>query len=361
MDPPEGYLAAKPGQVCRLRRSLYGLKQASRQWNLELTTKLLDYGFTQSAHDNCLFLKHTGFDFIALLIYVDDILLTGTSESSLYDVKQYLDGLFTIKDLGSAKYFLGLELARSSHSLLVTQHKYIQDILSDTSMLNAKVASTPFPSGLHLTHDEGALLQFPDRYRRLVGRLLYLGFTRPDPSFPIQQLNQYMQHPRTSHWDVALHVLRYLKGSCNLGLFFPSQNFLSLTAYSDAALASCLDSRCSITRFCVFLGGSLISWKTKKQATRPIPVWCDNKVVLHITANPVFHERTKHLDIDCHLVHDQFKCGFIAPSFIRGPDQPTDFFTKALPVSVFARLLAVENSSSSSSPLLEVHTLLEAC
>ncbi|KAL0324731.1 UNVERIFIED_CONTAM: Retrovirus-related Pol polyprotein from transposon RE2 [Sesamum calycinum] len=247
-------------------------------------------------------------------------------------------------------------------------------------MLNAKVASTPFPSGLHLTHDEGALLQFPDRYRRLVGRLLYLSFTRPDLSFPVQQLSQYIQHPRTSHWD-ALHVLRYLK-----------------------------DSRRSITGFYVFLGGSLISWKTKKQATvsrssaeveyrsmastvcdlmwisyllhdflvpvqRPIPFWCDNKVALHITANPVFHERTKHLNIDCHLVRDQFKCSFIAPSFIREPDQPADFFTKALPVSVFARLLsklglcsqslacggAVENSSSSSSPLLEVHTFLEVC
>ncbi|KAL0331785.1 UNVERIFIED_CONTAM: Retrovirus-related Pol polyprotein from transposon TNT 1-94 [Sesamum angustifolium] len=289
MDPPEGYLVAKPGQVCRLRRSLYGLKQASRQWNLELTTKLLNYGFTQSAHDNCLFLKHTGSNFIALLVYMDDILLTSTSESSLHNVKQYLDGLFTIKDLGSAKYFLGLELARSSHGLLVTQHKYLQDILSDTSMLNAK-------------------------------------------------------------------------------------NSLCLTVYSNAAWASCPDSRRSITGFYVFLGGSLISWKTKKQATvshssakveyrsmastvcelmwisyllqdflipvqRPIPFWCDNKAALHITANPVFHERTKHLDIDCHLVRNQFKCGFIAPSFIREPDQPADFFTKALHVSVFARLL----------------------
>ncbi|KAL0316465.1 UNVERIFIED_CONTAM: Retrovirus-related Pol polyprotein from transposon RE2 [Sesamum radiatum] len=178
MDHPERYLAAKPGQMCRLRRSLYDLKQASRQWNLELTTKLLDYGFTQSAHDNCLFLNHTGSDFIALLVYVDDILLTG------------------------------------------------------------------------------ALLQFPDRYRHLVRRLLYLGFTLLDLSFPVQQLSQYMQHLRTSHWDVALHVLRYLKGSCNLGLFFPSQNSLRLTAYSDATWASCPNSRRSITGFCVFLGGS---------------------------------------------------------------------------------------------------------
>ncbi|KAL0405930.1 UNVERIFIED_CONTAM: Retrovirus-related Pol polyprotein from transposon RE2 [Sesamum latifolium] len=159
MDIPEGYTGAQPGQI----------------------------------------------DFVALLVYVDDILLTGASEGSLIAVKQYLDKLFTIKDLGSAKYFLGLELARSSHGLHVTQHKYLEDILRDASMLDAKPASTPFPSGLHLTCEEGALLHCPDKYRRLVGRPLYLGFTRPDLSFPVQQLSQYMQHPRTSHWDAALH------------------------------------------------------------------------------------------------------------------------------------------------------------
>ncbi|KAL0366872.1 UNVERIFIED_CONTAM: Retrovirus-related Pol polyprotein from transposon RE2 [Sesamum radiatum] len=331
MDILEGYMGAQPGQVCRLKRSLYGLKQASRQWNLELTTKLLDYGFTQSTNDNCLFLWCTKTDFVALLVYVDDILLTGALEGSLIAVKQLLDKLFTIKDLGSAKYFLCLELARSSHGLHVTQHKYLEDILRDASMLDAKPASTPFPSRLHLTCEEDALLHCPDKYRRLVGRLLYLGFTRPNFSFPVQKLSQYMQHPRASHWDAALHVLRYLKGTCNLGLFFPSCNSLQLSAYSDAAWASCPNSRRSITDFCIFLGTFLISWKTKKQTTvsrssaeaeyrsmgsilcellwvsyllndfllpvqQPIPFWCDNRAALHITANPVFQERTKHLD-----------------------------------------------------------------
>ncbi|KAL0306858.1 UNVERIFIED_CONTAM: Retrovirus-related Pol polyprotein from transposon RE2 [Sesamum radiatum] len=235
MVPPKGYTVAQPGQMCKLICSLYGLKQASRQWNLELTAKLLAYAFTQSVHDNCLFLRHIETDFIALLVYVDDILLTGTSEGSLNEVKQYLDKLFTIKDVGSAKYFLGLELARSTHGLHVTQHKYLQDILRDASMLDARPTSTPFPSSMHLNNEEGALLHSPDRYRNLVGRLLYLGFTRPDLSFPVQQLSQFMQHPRTSHWDAALHVLSYLKGTCTLGLFFPSQSSLHLSAYSDAA------------------------------------------------------------------------------------------------------------------------------
>ncbi|KAL0399261.1 UNVERIFIED_CONTAM: Retrovirus-related Pol polyprotein from transposon RE1 [Sesamum radiatum] len=375
MDPPEGYAKAQPGQVCRLRRSLYGLKQASRQWNLELTSKLLDFGFVQSPHDNCLFLKGSGADFIALLVYVDDIILTGASECQLTAVKDYLDRLFTIKDLGPAKYFLGLELTRSTHGLHVSQRKYLQDILLDASMTEAKPASTPFPPGLRLTLEGGSLLPSPDRYRRLVGRLLYLGFTRPDISFPVQQLSQFLQSPRTTHWDAALHILRYLRGSSSLGLFFSSRSSLQLSAFSDAAWASCLDSRRSITGFCIFLGSSIVSWKTKKQATvsrssaeaeyrsmastvsellwisyllrdfqlpvqRPIPFWCDNRAALHITANPVFHERTKHLDIDCHLVRDQFKAGFISPSHISGLQQPADLFTKAVPLPSFTRLLS---------------------
>ncbi|KAL0431330.1 UNVERIFIED_CONTAM: Retrovirus-related Pol polyprotein from transposon RE2 [Sesamum radiatum] len=266
MDPFEGYIAAKPGQVCRLKRSLYSFKQASRQWNLELTTRLLEFGFSQSPHDTCLFLKHSGNDFLALLVYVDDSLLTGTSEDNLRAVKQYLDRFFTIKDLGDAKYSLGLELARSGHGLHITQHKYLEDILVDTAMENATPVSTPVPSGLQLTSDAGSLLPFLDKYRRVVGRLLYLRFTRPDISFHVQQLSQFLQHPRTSHWDVALHIIQYLKGSRSLGLFFPARNTLALSTYSDTSWASCLDSRRSIIGFCVFLGSSLVSWKTKKQA-----------------------------------------------------------------------------------------------
>ncbi|KAK4399244.1 Retrovirus-related Pol polyprotein from transposon RE2 [Sesamum angolense] len=278
-------------------------------------------------------LHDSGDNFVALLVYVDDILLTG------------------------------LELTRSSHGLHVTQHKYLQDILLDASMTDAKPASTPFPPGLKLTLDGGSLLPSPDRYRRLVGRLLYLGFTRPDISFPVQQLSQFLQSPRTTHWDAALHILRYLRGSSSLGLFFSSRSSLQLSAFSDAAWASCLDSRRSITGFAFFLDPPLGS---KKQATvsrssaeaeyrsmastvsellwisyllrdfqlsiqQPIPFWCDNKAALHITANPVFHERTKHLDIDCHLVRDQFKAGFISPTHIAGPHQPADLFTKAVP------------------------------
>ncbi|KAL0435109.1 UNVERIFIED_CONTAM: Retrovirus-related Pol polyprotein from transposon RE1 [Sesamum radiatum] len=199
MTPPAGYTKARSGQVCKLKRSLYGLKQTSRQWNLELTTKLLEFGFQQSPHGHCLFFKRSDSCFIVLLVYVDDILLTSSSTTEIYAVKTYLDHLFTIKGLGPAKYFLGLQLARSDHGLLVTQTKYLTDILDDENLMDAKPASTPLLPGFKFCHEDGSLLPSPDKYRRLVGRLLYLSFSRLDISFAVQQLSQFLQHPRTSH------------------------------------------------------------------------------------------------------------------------------------------------------------------
>ncbi|XP_020549853.1 uncharacterized protein LOC110012087 [Sesamum indicum] len=258
---------ADPNLVCRLHRSLYGSKQASHQWNMELTTLLQSFGYSQCPHDHCLFLKITDSCFVALLVYVDDILLTGDSTTELDALKAHLHSLFTIKDLGLAKYFLGLEFARSSHGLLVTQQKYLPDILADTSMLGAKAAPTPLPPGLKLSADAGSLLPDPSSYRRLIGCLLYLGFTRPDVYFAVQQLSQFLQHPRSSHWDVAVHVLCYLKGSSSLGIFFSSRNTLHPSVYTDTSWASYPDSRRFVSGYCIFLGSSLVSWRKKKQAT----------------------------------------------------------------------------------------------
>ncbi|KAK4384875.1 Retrovirus-related Pol polyprotein from transposon RE2 [Sesamum angolense] len=261
MTPPEGYEKAHPGMVCKLKKSLYGLKQASRQWNIELTSKLEAYGFKQSPHDHCLFTMRSDSCFLALIVYVDDVLLTGSSIDDLVAVKTYLDDLFTIKDLGHAKYFLGLELTRSSHGTYVTQHKYLQDIVHDCHLQDAKAAATPSP-GLKLDTDSGALLESPDRYRRLIGRLLYLGFSRPDISFAVQQLSQYIQHPRQPHWDAALYLVRYLKGLLVLVFSFPLVLHFSFL-HIPIQTGPCVDSRRSLTGYCIFLGDSLVSWKKK--------------------------------------------------------------------------------------------------
>ncbi|KAL2250242.1 UNVERIFIED_CONTAM: Retrovirus-related Pol polyprotein from transposon RE1 [Sesamum indicum] len=246
MTPPAGY-KVDSGLVCKLERSLYGLKQASRQWNVELTLKLQQFGFNQSAHDHCLFLLHTANGLVSLLVYVDDILLAGVDIDDVKKVKAYLHQLFTIKDIGQARYFLGLEIARNSQGIYLAQTKYVMDILANTGLTDAKIAATPLPPGLKLSSNTGSLLPTSDSYRRL--------------------LSQYVNRPCEAHWKAALHVVRYLKGSPSLGLFFPAANSLELQAFCDADWASCPDSRSSLTGFCVFLGPALISWKTKKQST----------------------------------------------------------------------------------------------
>ncbi|KAL0448559.1 UNVERIFIED_CONTAM: Retrovirus-related Pol polyprotein from transposon RE1 [Sesamum latifolium] len=250
-----------------LERSLYGLKQASRQWNVEFTLKITKFGFRKSAYDHCLFIKKTDLGFLALLVYVDDILVTSPSISEIQPVKDYLHDLFTIKDLGDARYFFCLEIARGSTGLYVSQSKYIADIVRDTGLEDAKSVSTPLPQGIKLTADSGALLQDPGRYRRLVGCLLYLSFTRPDVSYSVQQLSQFLTHPCESHLAAVLHVIRYLKGCSSFGLFFPADSSFDLTAFCDVDWALCTDTRRSLTGFCIFLGDALVSWKIKKQST----------------------------------------------------------------------------------------------
>ncbi|KAL0437456.1 UNVERIFIED_CONTAM: Copia protein [Sesamum radiatum] len=246
MSPPKGY-STQPGLVCKLERSIYGLKQASRQWNAELTLKLTDFGFSQLAHDHCLFTKETPTGLMALLVYVDNILVTTPTLALIQSVKDYLHSLFTIKDLRDARYFLGLEITRNEDGLYVAQTKYVQDIIQDTGLSKAKSTSTPIPLVLKLSDNSGALLIDPERYRRLIGRLLYLGFTRPDISHTVQQLSQFLTRPCDSHWQAAIHVVRYLKRAPSKGLFFPLVSSLELRAYCDADWASCTDSRRSLT------------------------------------------------------------------------------------------------------------------
>lgn len=340
--PPKGYTKALPGQFCKLQKSLYGPKQAGRQWNKMFTQTITDFGFQQSARDSCLFTKGSADNFVALLVYVDDVLFIGPNDVLLSEVKTFLDKSFTIKDLGIAKYFLGIELARSSTGLFISQQKFIRGMLEEAGLTDTKPVCTPLIQGLNLVPDMGAKLEQLEQYRRLVGRLLYPSLTRPDITHGVQQLTQYMQEPCQGHFKAAIHLLKYLNGTYSRGIFFPASNTMQLQAYSDADWATFSATRKSITGYCIFLGKSLVSWKTKKQATssaeaeciglastvcelqwityilndlqvpvQPIPLLCDNQATLHMAANSVFHEMTKHLDIDCHIVKNQLKAGFI--------------------------------------------------
>ncbi|XP_035539660.1 uncharacterized mitochondrial protein AtMg00810-like [Juglans regia] len=267
MKMPPGYSIPNKEKVCKLKKSLYGLKQASRQWYAKFSSSLLQYGFNQSRADYTLFTKGSGPSFIALLVYVDDIIVATNDLKDVSDLKEFLATKFKIKDLGCLKYFLGLEVARNPTGIQICQRKYTLDILNDAGLLGCKPSLIPMDPNIKLCKDEGQLLDDPSEYRRMVGRLLYLTITRPDLSYSVNILSQYMSSPRVPHLNAAYKVLRYLKKSPGQGLFFPSSSSYHLTVYCDSDWASCPDTRRSTTGYCVFLGHSLVSWKCKKQTT----------------------------------------------------------------------------------------------
>jgi hypothetical protein len=243
MTPPPGYVTKGENKVCRLLKSLYGLNQASRQWFSKFSTTLLDLGFHQSKADYSLFTKVSGSTFVALLVYVDDIILASNDCNAISDLTLLLNNKFRLKDLGNVKFFLGREIAHSSKGIFVSQRKYALDILEDFGFLGAKPAKFPMEPNLKLSRDADSLVADPSVYRRLIGRLIYLTITRPDLAFSVQLLSQYMDKPRQPHLDAAYHVLRYLKATPGQGIFFPSNSDLQLKAFCDSDWAGCPDSR----------------------------------------------------------------------------------------------------------------------
>ena len=262
MKLPPGLIMDNPNLVCHLQRSLYGLKQASRQWFTRLSSFLLSQGFHQSSADHSLFLyTNNSHDLTVILVYVDDIILTGNNLDTIIHITKLLDQTFSIKDLDILKYFLGLEVARSKHGIHLCQRKYALDILSDSGMLGSRPISTPIEYSTHLSATMGTPLSetCASSYRRLVDRLIYLTNTRPDIAYVVQQLSQYMANPTSTHSQAAFQVLRYIKGSPGSGIFFAAQGSFTLKAFSDSDWVGCRDTRRSVIGFSIYLGDSLIS------------------------------------------------------------------------------------------------------
>ncbi|XP_052181881.1 uncharacterized mitochondrial protein AtMg00810-like [Diospyros lotus] len=253
--------------VCWLHKSIYGLKQASRQWFSKFSYAVIEYGFLQSKSNYSLFTKCVGSSFVALLVYVDDIIITGSDVVAIASLKSFLHSKFKLKDLGRLRYFLSLEIARSTKGIFFSQRHYALQLLEDTGFLSSKLAIVPMISNIRLSSDEGPLLEDVSAYRRLIVRLLYLTISRPDITFVIHKLSQYVSKPKKPHLDVVHHLLPYIKASPRQGLFLSAISSLQLRAFSDADWASCSGTRRSVTSFSVFLGDSLISWKVKKQST----------------------------------------------------------------------------------------------
>ncbi|KAF5468111.1 hypothetical protein F2P56_012291 [Juglans regia] len=378
MRPPPGYLRKGDTRVCKLQKSLYGLKQASRQWNSKFTAALVELGFVQSKSDYSLFTKKTDDYFVALLVYVDDILLANSDLSVVQNIKQSLSTFFKLKDLGPVKYFLGMEIARSKKGISICQRKYALELIADVGLLASKPVNFPMDSHCRLSKSDEKLLEDTTAYRRLIGKLLYLTHTRPDITCSVHYLSQFLESPRVRHMQAALRIVRYVKMAPGQGIFLSTSSRVHLKAFADSDWASCPDTRRSISGYCVFLSDSLVSSKSKKQTTvsrfsaeaeyrsmayavceltwlkslltdfhqlhsKPSFLICDNQAALHIATNLVYHERTKHIELDCHLIREKIQVGLLRTLHVSSSHQLADLLTKPLGSNVFHSLLCKMN------------------
>ncbi|CAN1141771.1 Retrovirus-related Pol polyprotein from transposon TNT 1-94 [Linum perenne] len=376
MTLPPGYeKTLGPGKVCRLNKSLYGLKQSPRAWFEKFGTVVKRFGFIQSQADHTMFINHLPNNkLVVLIVYVDDIIVTGDDEAGIMLIKKQLATEFEIKDLGMLRYFLGLEFARSTEGLFVSQRKYILDLLEETGMTGCRPAETPMEAALKLRPSDKSEVKDQERYQRLVGKLIYLAHTRPDITFAVSVVSQFMHAPGAIHFDAVYRILRYLKGSPGKGLMFKKRNGLQIEAYTDADWAGDVNDRRSTSGYCTFVGGNLVSWRSKKQTVvarssaeaefravahgiceviwitrlleelrisipKPIRVYCDNKAAVAIAHNPVLHDRTKHVEIDKHFIKEKLDSGKICMPYISTTEQVADIFTKSLYKGQFTYLL----------------------
>ncbi|KAL8154536.1 hypothetical protein AgCh_000052 [Apium graveolens] len=360
-------------KVCKFVKSLYGLKQASRQWFAKLVGELTARTFYQSKNDYSLFIKQNAGKSTVIVVYVDDIILTGDDLLEIKDLKQHLDNVFSIKDLGKLSFFLGIEIGYHEDGITLTQKKFTKELLDTAGVLKGK-SVTPLPINLKLQAEEGEAYADPSHYRCLVGKLNFLTHTRPDLSYTVQHLSQFMQNPRIPHYEALMHVMDYIASTAGQGILLKANEQLTLQAFSDSDWGACLDSRRSISGYVLLLGRSPISWKSKKQGIvsrssseaeyrsmaaaasegtwvvrlleelgvkdlKPVTLHCDNQSAIHIAKNPVHHERTKHIEIDVHFTRDKVLEGLLQITYLPTSSQLADVFTKIIPSGQFNNLL----------------------
>jgi hypothetical protein len=381
-----------PHAVCKLQKAIYGLKQAPRAWFSRLSTRLLELGFHGSKTDSSLFIFNSAGIRIFALIYVDDIILTGSSNNVLSQLIATLSHDFPIKDLGNLNFFLGVEVIRQAKGLLLSQQRYISDLLHRTKMTHAKPVHSPMSSSTSLSKFRGPSFSDKTLYRSIVGALQYLSFTRPDIAFAVNKVAQFMHDPRNDHWSAVKRILRYLKHSITYGLFISKCSSMHLSAFSDADWAGCPDDRKSTSGYCIYLGNNLISWSSKKQPTVSrssteseykalanasaellwveyllhdlgvfLPsaptLYCDNIGATYLSSNPVYHARTKHIEIDYHFVRDRVAKKTLQVRFLSSKDQIADILTKPLPT---VRFCLLRNNLNVAPPTLRLRGAIEA-
>ena len=354
--------------VLKLNRSLYGLKQSGRLWNMLLHDFLISMGFTQSISDYCVYVINQNESKVILILWVDDIILATSSEITANKIKTSLSNRFKMKDFGQISNFLGIKFQISENFITLDQSEYVEKMLLRFGMLEAHERSIPCDlSTAKLDfNDDSPLLENVKLYQEIVGSLIYLvTCTRPDIAYVVSILAQSMSKPTMAHLKLAKFVLRYLKGTKFHGLIYRKCTPIDIIGYTDASWANGMDRK-SISGYCFMMhkNSSLISWKTKKQSVvalstceseyigmafaiqeavflqnllcdflvfhtaHPVKLHVDNMGSIDLAKNPVFHNRSKHIDTKYHYIRSKISDGSIHVCYVSSKENIADVFTK---------------------------------
>ena len=366
MEQPNGYVHPDfVDYVCKLRKSLYGLKQSNWAWSNKFNKFLLSIGFEISKADHSLYVNKIGAGLVNIVVYVDDVIIIGDIEDEIGKVKNLLKAEFDIKDLGQLMYFLRIEFICTDDGIWLMQRKYVLDMLKKFGMTGCKPIATPIEQNAKLRADSGEPLENPTLYRQIVGSLIYATLTRPDMSHDVGVLSQFMQVPRKPHLDAARRVLCYAKGTLNYGLFYPYGANVEVCGYTDADWAGSSYDKRSTSGYVFSLGSAAVSWSSKKQTTvalssteaeyrgaalaaseiawlrkllhslgcdvlQPVTLFCDNMSSIQLANNPVFHARTKHIEVHYHYIREKVLAQEIDLVYVGTHEQVADIFTKSL-------------------------------
>ncbi|KAJ9547882.1 hypothetical protein OSB04_020425 [Centaurea solstitialis] len=378
MEQPEGFEDPKnPNKVCKLLKSIYGLKQASRSWNLHFDERIKEFGFAKSEFEPCVYTKFSGSIVTFLVLYVDDILLIGNDVPTLQSVKEWLSKCFQMKDLGEAAYILGIKIYRNRSKRLIglSQSTYIDKVLKRFRMDESKKGFIPMQHGIVLSktqcpvssEDQDRMKSVP--YASAIGSIMYAMLcTRPDVAYSVSVTSRYQQNPGEPHWVAVKNILKYLRRTKEMFLVFGgSEDEISVTGYSDASFQTDRDDFRSQSGYVFTLNGGAISWKSSKQDTiadstteaeyiaacdaakeavwlrnflsdlrvvasisRPIDIFCDNSGAVAQAKEPREHHKSRHVLRKYHLIREIIGRGDVRICKIPTEDNVADPLTKPL-------------------------------
>ncbi|GJT78245.1 putative ribonuclease H-like domain-containing protein [Tanacetum coccineum] len=374
MQPPGFEDPEFPDKVYRVEKAMYGLHQAPRAWYGTLSKYLLANGFQRGTIDQTLFIrKHKG-EFLLVQVYVDDIIFGSSNPKLCREFEALMHDKFKISAMGELTFFLGLQVLQKNDGIFISQDKYVGDILKKFGYTDVRTAKTPMDKENPWGKDGPGKDVDLHLYRSMIGSLMYLTASRPDIMFAVCVCARHQVTPKECHLHAVKRIFRYLKGQPLLGLWYPKESPFDLVAYSDSDYDGDNQDRKSTTRGCQFLGRRLISWQCKKQtivATSTTEaeyvaaasgcgqvlwiqnqlldygynfmntkIYIDNNSAICIVKNPVYHSRTKHIDIRHHFIRDCYEKKLINVDHIHTDNNVADLLTKPFDVGRFQYLVA---------------------